>query len=280
MIVKFYTKLKEKYRKQFRETNLDTEEELSYISYIMMYTKTVLRIFGVWPTTNSDKLMNRTIYKVFIILFTYFLCCFVMIGTSLNLILIEKNTHNRLKKSILVMTSSVVLIKYSNLLLRQSQIKCCLSYIEDDWIKFKEARSLMIRYANVTRRFTIWNGICIYSSGVAQRVILPIHIRRLAIALNISIRPLSYPIYLFSVNTQATPTYEILYIIYCVYGIVLLSITIAACGITLAFIMHGCSQMKILVSLMSSLVRKQWQNETDLTKNLAILVEYQVRIRR
>lgn len=279
MIVKTYVKLKEKYRKQFQETNLNTEE-LKYIPYIMMYTRTVLRTFGIWPTSDSEKLMSRQIYKVFIIFFTYFLIGFIMIGTLLNLILIEKSTHNRLKKSMLIFTSFIFIMKYSNLLIRRSQIKRCLSYLEDDWIKFTEARSLMIRYANVARRFTILNAILLYSSGIAQRVILPIHIRKLAIALNLSIRPLSYPIYLFSVDTQATPTYEILYIVYCVYGIVVLSINTATCGITLAFIVHGCSQVRILVNLMLSLVKKQWQNETDLAKNLVIFVEYQVRLRR
>lgn len=271
-------KLKERHYKTFRKTNLNSEN-IHYVSYIMMYTETVLRMFGVWPTENNKKGTIRKIYDIFIIFFTYILVVFVTTTAVLN-VLIEKNGRIRLKKLPLLLVLLDNIIKYSSLLIRRGQIRCCLTYLEEDWENFPDARNLMIERAKLARRITTFVVIIMYFAGVCNRVISPIHLRKLAIALNITIRPLPYPTYLFSVNTEATPIYEILYFLQCLCSFIILSTSAAAYSIVTALILHGCVQMRLLARLMSSFIEKHWKNEANITKKLANLVEYQVRVYR
>jgi len=53
-----------------------------------------------------------------------------------------------------------------------------------------------------------------------------------------------------------------------------------ACGLTAIFVVHACGQLKILISLMTGLVQKEWQEECETNKKLAEIVEHQIRVRK
>ncbi|XP_025265379.1 uncharacterized protein LOC105252266 [Camponotus floridanus] len=62
-------------------------------------------------------------------------------------------------------------------------------------------------------------------------------------------------------------------------GFIMVSVVISACGLTAIFVVHACGQLKILISLMRSLVQESWQEEHEVDKKLAQIVKHQIRMR-
>lgn len=245
-----------------------------------MYARIALLLMGVSPIIKySTKLMKFC--KIFINVFIYFMIGFVLVAALLHLTLCEKKTQVRLRKSPLIIVLCMGILKYTYLLINRSKLEYCLKMLEEDWDNMPDARNLMMNSAKITRRFTLLNVFITDLTFVSNRIFLPLYIRRTYIAHNITNRiPHPFPTFLFSIDTQATPIYEIIYTIHILCAIISMTLAVCPCSITVACTLHGCSQITNLMDLMISFIHKEWTNETELTKSLASLVEYHVRIRR
>lgn len=250
------------------------------IMFITQLTRNVLSILGVWPSFNRKRTIIEKMNKFLQIFISYALLYCVLIPGFFFWIL-EKRTHVKIQTSPLLIFGFMAISKYGNLIFREEQIKRCLKHIEEDWknVTSMSARNTMIESAKTGRHLVAVCGAFMYSSGISFRLILPFAKGKIINAQNITIKPLPCPGHYFFFNSQVSPNYEIIFAIQFISGLVTFSITTGVCGLVAVFVMHACGQLKILIELMRHLVEDQWQEQQEIDKKLAIIVEHQMRIR-
>ncbi|XP_067214185.1 odorant receptor 4-like isoform X2 [Linepithema humile] len=250
------------------------------ILYITKPTRNILLALGAWPTVNSGRSIYAKAHKFFLISISYILLSSDLIP-GIFYWLMEKTVRVRLQTIPLLLYDIMSASQYSIFIFRCSQLRQCLKHVEEDWqnVLSIDARNIMLKSAKTGKRLVSICGFFMYSGVFTFRTILPLSQKKIVTDQNITIRPLPCPIYLFSLDVQISPIYEILFVIQCITGFVMVSIVTCACGFTAIFVVHACGQLKILINMMKSLVQKQWQEEHEVDKKLAEIVEHQVRVR-
>lgn len=250
------------------------------IVYITQLTRNVLSVLGVWPSSNRAKSIGERLLKFLLICVSYALLYCVLIPGILFW-LIEKRTRIRIQTFPMLLYCFMATSKYGNLIFRENQVRRCLKHIEEDWkiVASTEARDTMIESARTGRRLVALCGAFMYGSGLSFRSILPFAKGKIVTGQNITIRPLPCPGYFFSFNSQLSPTYEMIFAMQFLSGLVTYSITTGVCGLAAVFVMHACGQLRILINLMKRLV-EEWQEKQEVDSRLAKVVEHQIRIRK
>jgi len=251
------------------------------IIYITQPTSNIMRILGAWPSINKENSINRKIYKFLLISVSYVLLSCDLIPAILFWIM-EKTTRARLQMIPVLLYNFMAAGQYAIFIFRDSQIRRCLKHVEEDWknVINANARSMMLTSAKTGRRLVAFCGFLMYGGAFTFRTILPLSQGKIVTDQNITIRLLACPGYYFSIDVQLSPTYEILFAIQFLSGLISASIATGACGFTAIFVVHACGQLKILMDLMRNLVKKQWQTGYEVDKKLADIVEHQIRVRR
>lgn len=251
------------------------------ILYITKPTRNILLALGAWPVVNGERSIYSKAHNFFLICISYILLSSDLIPGILYW-LMEKTVRVRLQTIPLLLYDIMSASQYSIFIFRYGQLRRCLKHVEEDWqnVFSIDARNIMLKSAKTGKRLVSICGFFMYSGAFTFRTILPLSQKKIVTDQNITIRPLPCPVYLFSLDVQISPIYEMLFVIQCITGFVMVSIVTCACGFTAIFVVHACGQLKILISLMKSLVQKQWQEEREVDKKLAEIVEHQVRVRR
>ncbi|XP_011684379.1 PREDICTED: odorant receptor 4-like [Wasmannia auropunctata] len=171
--------------------------------------------------------------------------------------------------------------KYVNLMFHEKDIRRCLKHIEEDYIfvTSAKARDTMIDFAKIGIRLVALCAIFMYGSVVSFRLILPFAKGKIVTAQNVTIRPLPCAGYFVFFDVQVSPTYELIFAIQILSGMITWSITTGLCGLASVCVMHACGQLTILMNLMRNLVEEQGQENREVDRKLARMVEHQIRIR-
>ncbi|XP_071558399.1 odorant receptor 4-like [Temnothorax nylanderi] len=253
------------------------KDDMIFITYL---TRHVLSVFGVWPVYNRRRSTGETIWKYILISICNILLYSVFIP-SLCFWLIEKRTRIRIRTIPVLIYGFMASSKYSSMVFHERDIIRCLKHIEEDYktVTSVKARNTMIETAKIGRRLVTLCAVFMYGSGFFFRLILPFAKGKIVTPQNITIRPLPCPAYFYFFDIQVSPTYEFIFAIQILNGIVTFSITTGLCGLAAVFVMHACGQLKILADLMINLVDEQWQEKREVDKKLAKMVEHQIRIR-
>ncbi|XP_020279263.1 odorant receptor 13a-like [Pseudomyrmex gracilis] len=260
--------------------SLRNEHYRDDVTYITQLTRNVLSLLGVWPSFKRESTGKR-VRQFLLIVISYALLYGVLIPGLLFWV-IERRTRVRVQTIPLILYGFMATGKYGNLIFRQKDIRSCLRHIEEDYriVGDIESRDTMIECAKTGRRLVALCATFMYGSGLSFRSILPLSKGKIVTPQNITIKPLPCPAYLFSFDIQASPAYELVFLIQFLSGIVTYSITIGICGLAAVFVMHACGQLKILVELMENVVEEQWENKKhEVDEKLARMVEHQIRIR-
>nr|UEN71263.1 olfactory receptor 80 [Gregopimpla kuwanae] len=147
-------------------------------------------------------------------------------------------------------------LKLACIVFRCKTIKLCMDHVENDWMRIESEndREIMTSNVRVGRGLTILFGAFIYGSGMAYHAIMPLWSGSTINELNQTVRPLVYPGYDIFVESQMSPTYEIIFCTTCVSAFVVYTVTTAACNIAAIFVTHACGQIQIVMSRLESLV--------------------------
>lgn len=252
------------------------QEDMMFITQL---TRNILSVLGVWPSFSKEGTMTERIHKFLLIFISYTLLYAVLIPGFLFWFF-EKRAHVKIQVLPLLLFGFMAISKYGYLIFYQGQIKHCLKHIEEDWRNANmSSRNTMIESAKTGKRLAALCGAFMYSSGLSFRLILPFAKGKIVNAQNITIRPLPCPGYYFFFNTQVSPTYEMVFAVQFLSGLVTFSITTGVCGLAALCVMHACGQLKILIELMKHLVEQQWQERHEVDKKIVTVVEHQIRIR-
>ncbi|XP_011684694.1 PREDICTED: uncharacterized protein LOC105448032 [Wasmannia auropunctata] len=248
--------------------------------YITQVTRNVLSLLGIWPPYNRRRTIGEKVWKYFLITICNLLLYCVLIPGALYW-LIEKRVYVRVRTIPLLLFGFMNCSKYGNMVFHEKDIIRCLKHIEEDYrfVTSAKARDTMIESAKIGIRLVTICMLFTYGSGLSFRLILPFAKGKIITAQNVTIRPLPSPAYFIFFDVQVSPTYELIYTIQILSGVVTWSITTGLCGLAAVFVMHACGQLTILMNLMRNLVEEQWQENREVDRKLARMVEHQIRIR-
>ncbi|XP_067214207.1 odorant receptor 43a-like isoform X3 [Linepithema humile] len=250
------------------------------VLYITQPTRNILLTLGAWPSISSERSINSKICKFLLIFASYFLLSFDTIPCLLYC-LVEKTMRGRLQTIPFLLYDLMSASQYSIFIFRYSQLRRCLKHVEEDWqnVLSTDTRNIMLKFAKKGKRLATICALFMYSNVFTFRTVLPLLQERIVADQNITIRFLPCPTYLFSLDLQVSPVYETIFLTQSLAGYVVVSIVICACGLTATFVVHACGQLKIFVDLLKSLVQKQWEEEYEMDKRLAEIVEHHIRVR-
>ena len=140
---------------------------------------------------------------------------------------------------------------------------------------------MMLKYGRVGRNLAIICIVFMYTGGTIYHSILQYAIGTFIDEHNRTIKPLVYPTYTALYDVQSSPIYEVVYILHCMCGYVIYSITAGACGLAALFITHACGQIDIVISRLNDLVHgKRNKATSNPNARLIEIVEHHLRILR
>ncbi|KAL6426579.1 hypothetical protein ACFW04_009175 [Cataglyphis niger] len=251
------------------------------VKYVVEQSHVVLRMLGIWPLTDRRANAIEKVTNIVCIIICYLLLHTDMVPGVLYYIFVDDGAREQMKMLPPILYSIMAIAKYSNLIIHESNIRRCLRHIEEDWrtIIISDAREVMLDKAKTGRRLFTLCCTFMYCGGVSYNTIVPLSRGSIVTDQNITIRPLSCPGYYVFFNPQNSPAYEIVFLLQCLCGLVMYTITVAICGLAALFALHACAQMEILMRLMEDLVNENEFGQRKVVAKLAVVIEHQIRIR-
>ncbi|XP_019699227.1 odorant receptor 4-like [Harpegnathos saltator] len=246
--------------------------------YVFAPSSWFLGLIGIWPI--SFRGVGQHISKIAIVICNFVLS-FAIVPCALHIIYDQKDLNIRLKLSGLLGFCTTAMMKFLVLVIRRPKIRQCIEHVKDDWwqVKFKSDRDLMLKYADTGRKLSIISASSMYIAGFIYHLVLPFCTEH-KIG-NQTIRPLVYPTYSQFIQTQVSPTYEIVYLAHCMCGYTMYTVTAGSCGLAAIFATHACGQIDIITSRLEDLPQdKSYEQSTDINQRIAIIVKSHVRVLR
>ncbi|CAK9804302.1 Odorant receptor 4 [Anthophora quadrimaculata] len=247
------------------------------IVYVTKHSKWILKSIGIWPAVLEGA--ARFLPKIAIGLSNLVLF-FTVIPCTLHIVYEQKDMIIRLKLFGLLSFCLISLMKYWALAARKPRIKECIEEVQSDWKQVEPCkdREMMLKYGRMGRNLTIICALFMYTGGTIYHTILQFATETFVGEHNRTIKPLVYPTYSALFDVQTSPTYELVYLVHCMCGYVIYSITAGACGLAALFATHACGQIDIVMSRLGDLVNGK--ESSDLNKRLIKIVEHHLRILR
>ena len=139
----------------------------------------------------------------------------------------------------------------------------------------------MLKYGQMGRNLMIICAMFTYTGGTIFHTILQYKVGTFIDEYNRTIKPVIYPTYNGLFNVQRSPIYEFVYILHCMCGYVMHSVTAGACGLTALFATHACGQIDIVIARLNDLIHgKYTKNTFNLNTRLVKIVKHHLRILR
>ncbi|KAL2731019.1 OR4 protein [Vespula squamosa] len=251
------------------------------IRYVLQLCRWIIKPIGIWPLIYDGATKMEIIISI-VLSFACISClCFVLIPSGLHTLIYEKNINIKLKLFGPVGFCLTSTIKYCYLGIKGRAIGRCIGYMDKDWrhVRDEDYRRIMIKHATVGRNLTILCASFLYSGGMSYHTIMPLFSRK-KIDENHTIRPLTYPGYDHFIESQVSPTYEIIFFTHCIYALITYNITTATCSLAATFVSHVCGQVQIIISRLDDLVDGKKNENTVLGDRLAVIIQEHVKVLR
>lgn len=239
-----------------------------------------LKAIGCWPRSLGHS-WPETLERVSLNIFCHALLGFILIPSSMYVVLESKDFYNRLQITSASSFFIMATIKYCALAIHEDDIRKCVEYIEADWrnLKHCEDRKIMMDSANFSRRLIVICGAFMYGGVIFYYIALPLTGAKIVEeGGNLTYRRLVYPFPKVLLDARRTPINEILYTIQLLSGFVAHNITVAACGLAALLAIHACGQLQVLMSWFEKLVDGRENDGESLEQRLANIVSHHVRI--
>jgi len=238
----------------------------------------VMKLIGTWPLRHC---WIETLWYRVLNIICYILMAFLLIPSSMYVVLEIKDFYNQLKLGSALSFFFMAVMKYCALLLREDDIRRCVDHIEGDWrnVRYTDERKIMLENANFGRRLVVICSVFMYGGVLFYFVAVPLTRGKIIEENgNLTYRRLAFPVPSVIVDARHSPINEIFYFIQLFAGFVIHNITVAACSLAALLAMHACGQMQVLISWINHLVdgRKDVNDTTD--ERLAKIIQLHVRI--
>ena len=171
-------------------------------------------------------------------------------------------------------------IKYCYLSLKGPFFERCIQHVRKDWktVHDPNHRTIMLKYATVSRKLITICASFLYSGILLFHTVMQVLAKENG-GENNTFRPLAHPGPDFLLDSQSSPTYEIVFSIHCLTAMVMCSITTVMYSLAATFVTHICGQIQIQIARLHDLVESKGKKDggRDL---LSVIVHDHVKILR
>lgn len=250
-------------------------------NYAVQVTRVILRMIGVWPISSYASTVERIVIR-FQNVICYFLFAFIIVPGLLLMFLKERDFKRRVRLLGPLLNCWMGCMKYSLLIYHAKEIHSCLKQARQDWRDTTDWRDwkAMLSKARIGRKFVIFSAVFMYVGGLSYRTVVPLSKGRMLTSMNTTVRALSCPSYFVKFNEQASPAYEIVFILQFFAGLLTYSVTCGAAGLAAFFVMHVCGQLSILIGKLNRLNDMPEPEDRAVAILLADIVEHQIKVKR
>lgn len=247
----------------------------------MQLCRWILKSIGIWYFVYGRSSQCQKLLSITLIFVCFSVLCFVLVPSGPYTLLREKDINVKLFLFAPVTFCLISAIKYCFLGMRGAAIGRCIEHIEQDWqvIQYQNHRKMMLRNALVSRRLTALCVIFLYIGGMSYHTILPLS-SKMKTNDNKTNRQLVYLGYDIYFDPQASPAYEIVFLLHCVSAMIQYNITTATCSLGAVFATHACGQVQILMTLLDDLVDGKKNKNTTVDKRLTLITRHHIRVLR
>lgn len=255
----------------------------TYNEYSIQIIRWILKAISLWPLPADASIIEK-IRSDFAIFICYFLIISIMIPTGLSMLIDLQMSYETKLQSFGPFTFWLIaMVNYSCLLMHVDDIHNCMEHVKADWriIKRYEDRKTMLKSTRLGRFIAGFCAVFMHSGVFSYNVVQGLSKNVLHMENgSVVVRTLPYPFYIKILDAHFSPAYEIVFFVQCLSSFVVNCVTVATCGIAAVFVMHACSQMKIMISWLENLIDDRNEERTSLRQRFAIIVEHHLRILR
>ncbi|XP_053999463.1 odorant receptor 67c-like [Hylaeus anthracinus] len=242
------------------------------IDYALKMCRWALKCLGLWPLVSDRTRKQEKVISTILLATWFFDLLFSLIPPSCYIIFQEKNLYRRVKLLGPVGFCMSSTFKYSYLVLKGTVFGRCIDHVERDWqvVDNPIHRNIMLKQSSISRHLIALCAIFIYTGGISYQTVMSFLSKGRVVG-NRTMKPLMYPGYDTFLDTQSSPTYEIIYSIHWISGLIKYSVTTAAYSLAVIFVTHICGQIQIQTERLKNLVRR---NEKEGSRHdfLAVIV--------
>lgn len=250
-------------------------------NYAVQVTRVILRMIGAWPISRYASNVERIATRLQNVI-CYFLFAFVIVPGLMLIFLKERDFKRRVRLLGPILNCWMGCMKYSLLLYHTKEIVSCLKQARQDWRDMVnwEDRKGMLSNARTGRKFAIFSSAFIYIGGLSYRTIVPLSKGRMLTPMNTTVRMFPCPSYFGKFDEQASPAYEIIFILQFFSGFLTYSVMCGAAGLAAFFITHVCGQLSVLISKLQYLNDMPEPEDRAVAILLADIIEHQIKVKR
>lgn len=242
----------------------------------------LLKPIGVWPKSVETTCIEKYVCALVNVICTG-LIGFLFIPCAVYIALEVEDTYNTLKLSGPLSFCLMAIVKYSSLIFRENDIRRGIEHIESDWMNTRhyDDQSIMIRNAKFGRHLVAICAFFMYGGAVFYYLAMPFGNGTITESdLNLTYRPLVYPVARMIVDARHSPVSEIFFWMQCLSGFIAHSITTGACSLAAVFAMHAYGRLEVLMRWIEHLVDGRDDLYDNVDERLTMIVQQHVRILR
>ncbi|THK33034.1 uncharacterized protein LOC107038274 [Diachasma alloeum] len=237
-----------------------------------------LMTIGVWPLPADSHIMKKILCETWVVM-CHVLIIFILVPAFLNTVLVQKDPRKQIRMIGPMIFCLTALTKYNFLVGHRPGISACVEHMNADFrrAKCEDDRTIVLNYAKTGRHIATVSTTLMYAAGFFYRTILPLTRPTIVTPNNLTVRPLTAPIYdpLFSAYTYRSWT--IVFIGQWFSGYVMYTTAVGACNLAIVFVLHACGQLKLVMARLESCVEGNKHVPAGVEDRVAEIVELHVR---
>ncbi|XP_076276566.1 uncharacterized protein LOC143207236 [Lasioglossum baleicum] len=253
---------------QVKSYNNDYENDLNYT---LGMCRMLLKPLGVWTFIYHRVSRLERVLSIPLMLICFSSLFFIILPSVYNMLFMEEDLQNIVKLLGPISFCMFSTIKYCLLGMKGNILGQCILHLERDWkmVQDPDHRAIMLKQAS-TSRFMI--TICVgflYSGGMSYHTVMQF-LSKERTNTNVTLRPITYPCFNF-LDTQSSPTYELVFFTHCVTAMVMQTITTAGYSLAATFVTHMCGQIQIQISRLDNLIG-EYRERNTFQERIAVIV--------
>ncbi|XP_076276769.1 odorant receptor 4-like [Lasioglossum baleicum] len=226
----------------------------SDLNYTLEMCRWLLKPLGVWTLIYHHVSRAERVVSLFLQLTCFSCLLFVILPSAYNMFFMEEDVQNIVKLFGPVGFCTFSTIKYCILGIKRNMFSRCIKHVEKDWkiVRDPYHRAIMLKQASISRFLITVCVLFLYTGGMSYHTVMQFLSKDKTNA-NVTVRPITYPCFEF-LNTQSSPTYEIVFFLHCVSALVQYTITSAGYSLAAIFVTHICGQIQIQITRLNELI--------------------------
>ena len=233
------------------------------IHYTLQMCEWLLKLVGVWPLVNSHTRSKlQQLFSIVLMSTCFSSILFVVLTSFHHIFFVEKNTDMKVQLMGPFSFCFSSVIKYCYLGAKGHFFERCIQHVREDWkmVDDPNYRAIMLKYATFSRKLITICASFFYSGILLFHTVMQFFAKETS-GDNSTFRPLPFPGPDSILDSQSSPTYEVVYSLHVFTGLIMCSITMLAYSLAATFVTHICGQIQIQIVRLHDLVESKQRKD-------------------